>query len=156
MSGISDGKSVVNVELDRVLTSAVVLSWDDLLHPTQRGLIHIEYAPGALLQYLRVWQLTGKGEWSLVCECVMSHSPAVLTSGTTFSNDYHSAGLAEMLDVIMQHQGSFASSPLRHGAGLIQVTLPTERESIAASACMRHVYASLGLMFAEIPATAMA
>ena len=156
MSGISDGKSVINVELDRILESAVVLSWDDLLHPTQRGLIHIEYAPGTLLQYVKVWQLTGKGEWSLVCECLMSHSPAVPPSGTTFSNDYHSAGLAEMLDVIMQHQGSFASSPLRPGAGLIQVTLPTERENVAASACMRHVYASLGLMFAEIPATAMA
>jgi len=156
MSSIADEKNVINVELDRILASAVVLSWDDLLHPKQRGLSHIEYAPGALLQYLKVWQLTGKGEWSLVCEYQMSHSPAVVTSRTTFSNGYHSAGLAEMLDVIMQHQSSFASSSLRPGAGLIQVTLPTERENIAASACMRHVYASLGLMFAEIPAAAMA
>jgi hypothetical protein len=142
--------------MDRILESAVVLSWKDLLRPSQRGLIHIEYAPGTRLAYLKIWQLTGKGEWSLVCEYWMSPGPTYSPGdGMRFSNDYHSAGLAEMLEVIMQHQDNFAPS-LRPGAGLIQVTLPTEQENLASGACMRHVYESFGLSFAQIPVAAAA
>lgn len=86
----------------------------------------------------------------------MSRGPtATQLGGMTFSNDYHSAGLAAMLEVIMQHQEHFAASIVA-GAGLIQVTLPTEPESLAARACMRHAYESLGLTFAHLPAAAMA
>jgi hypothetical protein len=73
----------------------------------------------------------------------------------TFSNDYHSAGLAEMLEVIMQHQDDFAPA-LKPGSGLIQVTLPTEQESVTSGARMRHVYESLGLRFTHVPAAAVA
>lgn len=157
MSSIPDGKRTIKIELDRILTSAVVLSWGDLLHTSQRGLIHIEYAPGKTLEYLKVWELTGKGGWSLVCEYWMSRGPtAVPRDGMTFSNDYHSAGLTDMLELIMQHQDSFAASLVRPGAGLIQVTLPTDQESLAATACMRHAYEGLGFTFAHIPAAAMA
>jgi hypothetical protein len=158
MNSIPQGTTMVKVQMDRILESAVVLSWKDLLRPSQRGLIHIEYAPGNRLPYLKIWQLTGtgRGEWSLVCEYWMSpglaYSPG---SGMTFSNDYHSAGLAEMLEVIMQHQDNFAPS-LKPGAGLIQVTLPTEQENLASAACMRHVYESFGLSFARIPVAAAA
>jgi hypothetical protein len=34
------------VARDRILESAVILSWKDLVHPPQRGSIHIEYAAG--------------------------------------------------------------------------------------------------------------
>jgi len=156
MNSIPDGKRTVNIQMDRILASAVVLSWQDLLHVSQRGLIHIEYAPGKSLLYLKVWDLTGKGEWSLVCEYRMSRGPtATPLGGMTFSNDYHSSGLAGMLEVIMQHQEHFAAS-LVTGAGLIQVTLPSEQESLAATVCMRQAYESLGLTFAHIPASAMA
>lgn len=157
MSSIPDGKRAIKIELDRILTSAVVLSWEDLLHVSHRGLIHIEYAPGKSLQYLKVWELTGKGEWSLVCEYSMSNGPtAASRGGITFSNDYHSAALADMLELIMQHQDKFSDSLDRPGAGLIQITLPTDQESLAATDCMRHAYESLGLSFAHIPAAAMA
>lgn len=73
----------------------------------------------------------------------------------TFSNDYHSAGLAEMLEVIMQHQDNFPLA-LKPGGGLIQVTLPTEQENSMSGACMRHVYESFGLSFAHISAAAAA
>jgi hypothetical protein len=73
----------------------------------------------------------------------------------TFSNDHHSAGLAEMLEVIMQNQEKFAPS-LNPGAGLIQVMLPTEQENLASGARMRHVYESFGLGFVHIPAAAAA
>lgn len=156
MKSIPQGTTMVRVQMDRILESAVVLSWKDLLHPSQGGLIHIEYAPGTRLPYLKIWQLTGRGEWSLVCEYWMSRGPTDSPGdGMTFSNDYHSAGLAEMLEVIMQHQDNFAPS-LKPGAGLIQVTLPTELESLASGACMRHVYESFGLSFAHIPIAASA
>ena len=157
MNSVTNQKSAIKIELDRILTSAVVLSWQDLLHATHGGLIHIQYAPGKRLQYLKVWELTGKGEWSLVCEYWMSCGPAGLPRDRiTFSNDYHSAGLTNMLELIMQHQDRFSDSVDRHGAGLIQVTLPTAQESLAATACMRQAYESLGLTLAHIPAAAMA
>ena len=156
MNSVPQGTTMVKAQMDRILESAVVLSWKDLLHPSQRGLIHIEYAPGTRLPYLKIWQLTGKGEWSLVCEYWMSRGPNDSPDGgMTFRNDYHSEGLAEMLEVIMQHQDNFAPS-LKPGAGLIQVTLPKEQESLASAACMRHVYESFGLSFAHIPAAAAA
>jgi hypothetical protein len=156
MNHIPDQKRTVNIQMDRMLTSAVVLSWADLLHASPRGLIHIEYAPGKSLPYVKVWDLTGKGEWSLVCEYWMSPgSTGAPVDRMTFSNNYHSAGLAAMLEVIMQHQEYFAASVVT-GAGLVQVTLPTELENLAAAGCMRHAYDSLGLAFAQIPAAAMA
>jgi hypothetical protein len=158
MNNVPQGTTMERVQMDCILESAVVLSWKDLLRPSQRGLIHIEYAPGTLLPYVKIWQLTGKGrgEWSLVCEYWMSRGPtASPRDGMTFTNDYHSAGLAEMLEVIMQHQDNFAPS-LKAGAGLIQVTPPSEQETLASEACMRHVYESFGLSFAGIPAAAAA
>lgn len=92
----------------------------------------------------------------MVCEYWMPRASTYGPGdGMTFSNDYHSAGLAEMLEVIMQHQDNFPPS-LKPGAGLVQVTLPTERENSMSGACMRHVYESFGLSFAHIPAAAVA
>jgi hypothetical protein len=156
-SSISDGKRTVKIELDRILASAVVLSWEDLLNAPHGGLIHIEYAPGESLQYLKVWDLTGKGVWSLVCEYWMSRDPtAVSREGMTFSNDYHSASLTDMFGVIMQHQDHFSDSLDKPGAGLIQVMLPTDLEKLEATAFMTHAYESLGLTFAHVSMAAMA
>ena len=147
----------ISIEMDRILRSAVVLSWKDLFPVSQGGLVHIEYAPGKRLPYVKIWHLTGKGEWNLVCEYWMSREPARIgVAGMTFSNGYYSAGLAEMLGVIMQHQRFFAASLLAPGAGLIQVILPTDQESTAATNCMRHAYESLGFTSAQIPTAAMA
>jgi hypothetical protein len=73
----------------------------------------------------------------------------------TFSNGYFSAGLAEMLEVIMQRQDHFVTSQVRLRAGSIQVTPPTEQETLAAGACMRHAYECFGLTFAHIPAAGL-
>jgi hypothetical protein len=154
MNSIPQGTTMAKVQMDRILESAVVLSWNDLLRPSQGGLIHIEYAPGTRLPYLKIWQLTGKGEWSLVCEYWMSREPTDNPGDEmTFSNDYRSAGLAEMLGVIMQHQDNFAPS-IKPGAGLVQVTPPTEQENLASAARMRHAYERFGLSFAHIPVAA--
>ena len=156
MTSILDGKNLMNIAMDRILASAVILSWNDLLRPTQRGLIQLEYVPGARRSYLKVWKLTGKGEWSLVCEYWMSHGAAVATDdGIMFSNNYDSAGLAEMLKVIMQHSDRF-TAPLAPGPSSVQIRPPTEQETLEANGHMRQAYESLGLTFIDIPAFAVA
>jgi hypothetical protein len=150
-------RATPTVQMHRILESAVILSWKDLLRPSQRDLIQIEYVPGIHVSYLKIWQLTGKGEWSLVCEHWLSHRPAVATDdGTTFSNGYHSAGLAAMLHVIMQHQDHFASSLRPGGLSSTQVQAPTEQDTLAANACIRQAYESVGLVFTDVPAVAVA
>ena len=151
------GRPILSVQMDRLLESAVVLSWKDLVHPSQRGPLHIEYVPGTRLPYLKIKQLTGRGEWILVCEYWMSRGlTRAPVDGLTFSNGYHSAGLAEMLEVIMQHQDHLVDSRVWPRTGSIQVTPPTEQETLAASACMRHAYECFGLTFAHIPAAGLA
>jgi hypothetical protein len=148
---------MVSIQIDRLLESAVVLSWKDLIHPSQRGIIQIEYAAAARLPYLKLWQLTARGEWSLVGEYWMSRGATGMPAdGMTFSNDYHSAGLAEMLEFIMQHQDSFATLSPTPKTGSIQISHPTEQENLAAGACMRHAYESFGFNFAHIADAAMA
>src|ERR1700757_824501 len=111
MSSTSRMSPRTEVVIDRMLESAVVLSWNDLLKPSQKGLINIEHSSGTTLPYLKIWQLTGKGEWSLVCEYWMASASFGAThKGITFSNGYRSEGLSGMLEVIMQHQGSFLPS----------------------------------------------
>jgi hypothetical protein len=157
MTGIPHRKRITKVQMDRVLASAVVLSWKDLLNVSQKGLIHVDYVPGPRLQYLKIWKLAAAGSWNLICEYWMGQGEASTpVAGLTFSNDFHSEGLAQMLEVIMQHQGSFMASFGRAGAGLIQVTSPTEQDSLAASACMRDAYDGLGLLFDRIPSAAAA
>jgi hypothetical protein len=142
--------------MDRLLESAVVLSWKDLVHPSQSGPLYIEYVPGTPLPYLKIRQLTGRGEWVLVCEYWMSRELTRAGERLTFSNGYHSAGLAEMLEVIMQRQDHFVDSRVGPRAGSIQVNPPTEQATFAASACMKHAYECFGLTFAHIPAGGLA
>jgi hypothetical protein len=156
MSSVLCGTPAVRVQIERILESAVVLSWEDLVHPSQTGLIQIEYAAGARLPYLKIWQLTARGEWRLVCEYWMARVPAAPDDGMMFGNDYHSAGLAEMLEFIMEHQESFVVPVATPATGLILVTPPTNPEKLAARACMRHAYECFGLTFARIPEAVMA
>lgn len=81
--------------LERILESAIVVSWPDLTRGTRVGLIHIEYgfAPGGTLDYLKVWSSLTRGHWLLACEYRMSannfHSARI-----SFENEYQSEGLA--------------------------------------------------------------
>jgi hypothetical protein len=54
-----------NQSLERILESAIVVSWEDLMHGAQTGLIHIEYnfAPDGTLEYLKVWSSITRGHW---------------------------------------------------------------------------------------------
>lgn len=146
------------VQIARVLESAVVLSWKDLLHPSKEGLVHVEYgtAPELSLQYLKIWLSTTRGAWDLICEYWMSSgSSRVPAAGLTFSNGYHSADLALMLEQMMQHHDGFPNSLSGESAvNLIQVHSPTERDRVKAGACMTEAYHRLGLPFAATPGAA--
>jgi hypothetical protein len=144
------------IPMKRILESAVQLSWKELAHTSSENLVQIEYVPGAVLQYLKIWQLVGKGAWSLVCEYWM-HAGAfgAEASGLTFSNGYQCQGLGEMLGSIMQHQDSFPAPPETAPTARILVSPPTPEERIAAEACMSAAYAGFGLSW-HLPVPAVA
>jgi hypothetical protein len=129
--------SKVKTGIDQMLESAVALSWQDLGQTEEKGMVQIEYAPGSPLQYLKIWNLASKGSWDLVCEYRIQPQLPLGTAKLKFSNGYNSETLARTLDMIMQRQGDFASSQ-GPGAGLIQVTAPSEQERQAASVYMSH------------------
>jgi len=127
--------------LERVLESAVVVSWADLMRGLQSGLVHIEYgfSPSGTLDYLQVWSSIRRGYWLLACSYWMSPSK-FHDNGVHFDNGYQSEGLAHILAVVMQHQNAFALPPSLGRQGLLQITTPTEIESIAAAVSMRDAF----------------
>jgi hypothetical protein len=123
---------------ERILESAVVLNWTDLMHG-QNGSIHIEYgfAPSSTLDHLQVWTSIKSGYWLLACTYRMSASQSD-NSGVHFDNGYESKGLAHNLGAVMQHQNLFALPRNLGRRGLLQVVTPTEKETKEAAACMSH------------------
>lgn len=123
-----------NRNLERILESAVVISWADLTGGTPTGLIHIEYgfAAGGTLDYLKVWSSLTRGHWLLACEYWMSEN-AFHDAGIAFNNEYQSEGLAHILESVMQHQNSFVLPPNRGRQGLLQISTPKAEEIAAAS-----------------------
>lgn len=121
--------------LDRMLESAIIVSWADLIHGAQTALIHIEYgfAADGTLDYLKVWSSLTRGRWLLACEYWMSPN-TFHSAGVCFSNGYESAGLTRIVDFAMRHQNSFALSPNLGRQGLLQISTPTLEESAAAAA----------------------
>ena len=137
-----------NQSLERILESAIVVSWEDLMHGAQTGLIHIEYnfAPDGTLEYLKVWSSITRGHWFLICDYWMSASKFHV-AGIHFDNGYQSETLAHILEVIMQHQDGFALVPNLGRQGLLQVPTPTQQKSTAAAASMCEVFDGLDLVF---------
>ena len=102
------------VQIDRVLESAVVLSWKEMLQRRKDGIVHIEYgtAPEPSLQYVKIWVSTRRGLWDLICEYWMSQGTSrVPTRGLTFSNGYHSLQLQHILEHTLGH-GDGIADPL--------------------------------------------
>jgi hypothetical protein len=143
-----------NPTLERILESAIVVSWADLMRDAQTGLIHIEYGfgPTDTLDYLKVWSSLTRGHWLLACEYWMSESRFHGT-GVTFDNGYESEGLAHILEFVMQHQSEFALPTNRGRQGLLQISTPTQEESAAATASVNEAFDRLG---ADIPEPAVA
>jgi hypothetical protein len=123
-----------NQSLERILESAVVVSWADLMPSTQTGLIHIEYAfaAGGTLDYLKFLSSITLGQWLLACEYWMSAS-TFHSAGVHFHNGHQSEGLAHILGSVMQHQTAFSLPADLGRQGLLQIPTPTEEESVGAA-----------------------
>lgn len=125
-----------NGNLERILESAVVIYWDDLMRGTHTGLIHIEYGFGAggTLDYLNVWSSLSRGHWLLACEYWMSEN-TFHGAGIGFDNGYQSEGLAHILESVMQHdatpehQNSFVLPPNRGRQGLLRFQRPRKKRA---------------------------
>jgi hypothetical protein len=136
--------------LDRILESAIVVSWDDLMRDAQTGLIHVEYsfAPSGTLDFLKVWSSLTRGHWLLACEYWMSASTFHGT-GVRFDNGYESEGLAHILEFVMQRQSEFDLPPNRGRQGLLQISTPTPEEIVAAAELIHGTCDDLGADLAE-------
>jgi hypothetical protein len=142
--------STENQTLERILESAVVVSWDDLMRGAESGLIHIEYdfAPSGTLDCLGIWSSITRGHWLLVCEYWMTLSTFHIP-GVHFENGYQSEGLAHILESVMQHQNSFVLPPNRARPGLLQIPTPTEAERAAAATAVNEAIDRLSPALAE-------
>ncbi len=132
--------------LDRVLEAAIVVTWADLMHGAEAGLIHIEYGfvPAGTLGYLKVWLSLTRGHWLLACEYWMT-ATAFHGTGVRFDNGYESEGLAHILEAVMPHQAEFALPANLGRQGLLQISTPTREETASADKLVREAFDQLGL-----------
>ena len=139
--------------LERVLESAVVVSWPDLMRGAQAGLVQIEYdfAAGGTLDDLKFWSSITRGHWLLAVEYWASPSKSHST-GVHFENGYESEALKHILNSVMQHQSKF-SLPVNLGRqGLLQIAAPTQQESVLASALVNETLDCLDSLDERVPA----
>ena len=129
-------------DIDRVIESAIIANWKDLMPGMRTGSVHVEYAcaTGGPLDHLEVWVSTNQRRWLLACTYWLA-ADKTHVSGAHFENGYDLKGLAQILDVVMQHQSLFTlpPSPSRHP--LLQITLPTEKQSAESAALVRTILA---------------
>jgi hypothetical protein len=136
--------------LVRILESAVIVSWTDLIRGAQGGLIHIEYgfAAGGTLDYLKFWSSISRGHWLLVGEYWMGASKSHC-AGFHFENGYQPEGLSHLVESLMQHQAAF-SLPVDLGRqGLLQISTPTPEERTAAVAVVKETLEPLSSLVTE-------
>lgn len=138
-------------QIGDLLESAVILSWNELLKGSPRGLVHVEYgtAPELSLQYVKIWLATSRGAWNLICEYWMSSGfKNVPPAGLTFSNGFHSAALAEILNATMHARRGFIG-PLSGDScvTLIIVHSPTNEQLQNAQECITEAYQRFGLVY---------
>ena len=113
----------------RLLKSAVVLSWTELVAVGQSGIVHVDcrFGDEDAVEHLTIWVATERGEWRLAGEYSLSRPKKALT-GMSFESSSRSEKLACTLDTILEHQHSFDPLPNHGRDGLIEVEQPTTRE----------------------------
>jgi len=129
-----------NITLDQILESAVVLSWKDLLPGIRTSLVHVEYrlGPSGPLEFLKVWSSITRGHQYLVCDWTCA--PSSVASHVSFSNDFYSKDLVQMLESIIQHQDAFSKDRTLHRDGWVQIHPPTEVDRRSAETCMAEAF----------------
>lgn len=146
--------SATHPQIERILESAVILSWKELLSGSDSTTVHVEYAtaPEPSLQYLKIWRLGKRGEWDLICEYwISAGSAGVPRIGLTFCPGYHSARLTEILGNVLRHQSNVPDALSgKTKLNLIILALPTQQESLSATKCISDAYQQRGLSFASM------
>ena len=139
-----------NQDLERILESAVVASWPDLVSGGGSGLMQIEYgfAAGGTLDYLKIWSSITRGHWLLACTYWMSGSK-FHDKGVHFDNNYSSEGLADTLDFVMQHQNAFALPENLGRQGLLQIPTPTQEDSAASTRLLAEAFSHIESRLAQ-------
>jgi hypothetical protein len=130
---------------DRVLESALILGWSDLMRDAKSGVLHLEYAftPDSSLDCLKLWSSsTVRGHWHLACGYWTSAS-AIHDKGIHFEDGFRSESLTDNLEFIMQHQHAFSWPPNFRRTSLLQIKLPTEQEITAAADSVRDAYSHI-------------
>jgi len=140
--------------LDRLLESALIQSWPDLMKDATAGSLHLEYAfaPDNSLDYLTLWSSTLRGQWDLVCDYWMS-SFASHHKGIHFKNGFRSDDLSRTLEFIMQHQRTFSPLPNLGRSGVLQIQVPSGEESRAAAKSLSEAFSQISSFSIE-PSTA--
>jgi hypothetical protein len=120
---------------------------------TENGSIHVEYdvTPSGALDFLQIWSCITRGHWLLVCE----YQRAALEShcGLRFHNGYQSEDLARSIEPVIVHPKAFSLPQRLNRAGLLQIAMPTKKESAAAAATVNEV---LGRIDSASPESALA
>ena len=122
-----------NQNLEQMLESAIVVSWDDLMPAGTSGAIHVQYrfARDHSLANLQVWASEIRGHWMLVCEYL--GVPSIRKEiHLTFSNSYRSDLLTQLLEFVVENQNKFARAPELNRDSLVQVQVPTGDEKAQA------------------------
>jgi hypothetical protein len=117
----------ISVQLDHILTSAVLLNWQALTASLTSGQVRIEYHIGAdgTVESLRLWGST-REYWSLICN--YSVNPG-WSDGPSFSNGYHSRALGRLLQSIMMNQNLFHHACQPNSNGTLHIAAPSPRET---------------------------
>ena len=139
--------------LERILESAVVVSWADLMRNAQADLIQIEYgfAADGTIDYLKFWASISRGHWLLAVEYWASRSDSH-DAGVHFENRYESDALNHVLQTVMQHQTEFLRPVDLGRQGLLQIAIPTQQESVLASALINETLRDVGSLAELTPA----
>ena len=115
--------------LQRMLESAVIANWADVLPAIPGGQVDLEYriAADGSLEFLRLWACSRKGFCSLICQYSMFWKWSS-TQEVSFGSGFQSTALANALAYVLQHQGSFdhRSPSIR---GWAQVQQPTKEQT---------------------------
>jgi hypothetical protein len=114
------------VQLDQILESAVILSWDALTASAPNGRVRVEYHIGAdgALESLKLWA-SAREYWSLICD--YSIHPG-WSDGPRFQNGFHSRGLGRLLQSIMMNQTLFGHTCEANSNGLLEVGAPSPED----------------------------
>jgi hypothetical protein len=153
MRPIIESQEAQTVLLNRLLSSAVILSWDELMPDPTSGLMHIEYQSGddGSLDFVKIWSSTVWGEWNLVCELWMRTRWSHVT-GVRFGSDYHSVNFARTLELVAGYERPLSLLPSLRS--LIQVFPPSEVQRRDAEVLTMVVLDSHGSTLTDAPVAA--